>query len=74
MPDAADDNEGIVLFGTDGAKYVIPMSVVRSHEVDRNLEWPHPSTAAEAPDLTPIQAYHAPITRDSPTAFFFLNR
>jgi hypothetical protein len=69
-----DDTHGIVLFGADGAKYVIPMSELHKHEVDRNLEWPHPSTAAEAPDLTPLQAYHAPITRSSRTAFFFLNR
>jgi hypothetical protein len=73
MPDADDEIQGIVLFGADGAKYVIPMDVVRDHEVHLppHLELPDPATADASPDITVIRAYQAPITRHSETAFYF---
>jgi hypothetical protein len=71
MPDNADENQGIVLFGADGTKYVIPMSVVSTYEVPQDLDWPDPATAGTSPDITPIQAYQAPITVDSETSFIF---
>ena len=70
MPDA-DENQGIVLFGADGTKYVIPMEVVRQHEVPQHLDLPDPATAAAHPDVTPVQAYQAPITEDSETSAIF---
>jgi|HubBroStandDraft_1064217.scaffolds.fasta_scaffold617197_2 hypothetical protein len=71
MPDNADENQGIVLFGADGTKYVIPMSVVSTYEVPQDLDLPDPATAGASPDITPIQAYQAPITPDSETSFLF---
>jgi hypothetical protein len=71
MPDNADENQGIVLFGADGTKYVIPMSVVSTYEVPQDLDLPDPAAAGASPDITPIQAYQAPITPDSETSFLF---
>jgi hypothetical protein len=69
---ADDESQGIVLFGADGTKYVIPMHVVRGHQVPQELALPNPADAGALPDVTPVQAYQAPITRESETAFFFL--
>jgi hypothetical protein len=66
-----DENQGIVLFGADGTKYVIPMEDLRRHAVPQHLELPDPATAAEHPDITPVQAYQAPITEDSETGHIF---
>jgi len=72
MTNAAQENQGIVLFGADGTKYVIPMDVLSAYAVPEEVDLPDPDAVAASPDITSVQAYQAPITQETDTAFFFV--
>jgi hypothetical protein len=74
MPDA-NDQMGVVLFGADGSKYVIPMDVVESYRVPSSHaeQIRTVQEAEQRPEMTVMSAYHAPVVRAASAEFFFHN-